>query len=88
MSLFAVHLNGVAILPGCTHDDFAGSTLAVQRIANISAQAGLIHATGAVDTALLRNGEEDLDIAMRSAAFQEQANALQDAFYAAFIVTT
>ena len=87
VGLFAVHLDGITVLPGRPYHDFPGCALAVQGIAHLSAQAGLIHATRAVDTALLRNGEEGLNVPVGCAAFCQQAQTLQNAFHAALVVT-
>ena len=88
MGLLAVHADFILILTGSPYHDFTGSALAVQSIAHGCAQLRLIHATGAIDTALLSNSEEDLNIAMLDTAFQKKANALENAFHAALIVTT
>ena len=86
MGLFAVDLDSVAILPRRAHYDFPGCALAVQGVAHVGAQAGLIHAARAIDAALFCNGEKNLDIAVRRAAFRQQAQALQNAYHAALVI--
>ena len=76
MSSFADDINFILFLSRCANNNLARCAFAVQRIANVCTQLGLVHAARAVYTALLTDSEENLNCTMRSAFLQQQADAL------------
>ena len=72
----ADNVDFIFLLAGSADNNLARSAFTVQCIANVGTQLGAVEATGAVNAALLANSEENLDITMRSAFLQQQANTL------------
>ena len=72
----ADNVDFIFLLAGSADNNLARSAFTIQCIANVGTQLGAVEATGAVNAALLANSEENLDITMRSAFLQQQANTL------------
>ena len=72
----ADNIDFIFFLAGSTDNNLARSAFTIQCIANVGTQLRAVEATGAVNAAFLANCKEYLDITMRSAFLQQQANPL------------